>query len=270
MQNYHANLKLKIAGLLAASVAFLPATSQAEDDAVFSVNIVGFQRLELPVNGFMFASMPFETPNNTLSEIFGTNTLRKSSFLASTDKIIIYDPLSFEYQRWAQRTDGIFYKANNATEWSERIAGDPVVPRGGGFWIASASGTATNTITFVGNIVSDPSTVVDLVAGIQIVGYPFSTEFSLANTEGLVASGASKSSFLAQTDRITVYDPKTSLYQRYALRGDGIWYKANDAAEWGLRIAAEEIIPAGSAFWYEARNGFAWEEPNPYIEVFQD
>jgi hypothetical protein len=256
---------------LTALLAISPIISHADEDAVFSVNVVGFQKMELPIDGrFRFASMPFNAGDSTLLDIFGTNSLRRSAFLSAADKVILYDNSEGTYQRWAQRPDGLFYKANNATEWGAQQSGNPVITRGQGFWLASASGTQTNIITLVGDVVMNPTSLIDLAAGFQIVAYPFSSDFNLEETAGLTNSGAAASAFLSLTDRLSLYDPETGTYQRYALFTDGKWYKANDASEWGQKIPATQTLPAGSAFWYEAKNAFSWSENNPYNELFED
>lgn len=248
---------------------FVTHSTRADDNSVYSVNIVGFQQIELPPDGgSRLTSAPFNSGGNTLLDVFGTNSLRQSNFLVDCDKVTIYDPDTQTYQRWAQWIDGNFYKANTASEWSLGQAGNPEIPVGTGFWLTSA-GTSSepHPITLAGDVVTAATQLVALVEGFQIVGYPFSSDMDLANTPDLVASGASSSGFLIDADRITVYDPSTTSYQRYALWTDGNWYKANDASEWAAGVPADELILSGSAFWYEAKSAFEWLETNPYSGV---
>jgi hypothetical protein len=264
MQNYHANLKLKIAGLLAASVAFLPATSQAEEDAVFSVNIVGFQKQDLPPSGqFVLASVPFETGDPaTLLSVFGTNTLRQNNNIGLCDRIILYDALTQTYQTWAQWTNGNFYRANNLSQWQAVIfgntPGNPEVPIGTGFWILSS---ATNIINFVGNVVMVDQQVVPISTGLALLGYPFSSAVSIADL-GLVSSGATANNNYGLADQISIYE--NGAYRTYALRA-GKWYEANSLANWRQEIEADFELQPGQGFFYRAQSAFSWTENNPYL-----
>jgi hypothetical protein len=267
MQNYHANLKLKIAGLLAASVAFLPATSQAEDDAVFSVNIVGFQKQDLPPSGqFVLASVPFETGDPaTLLSVFGTNSLRQANNPTLCDRIILFDATSQTYQTWAQWTDGNFYRANNLSQWQADIQsnnpGNPEIPAGTGYWMLSSSSSATNSITYVGNVVMTDQQVVAMPVGLDIRGYPFSSAVSIADI-GFVSSGAAGNNNYLLADQISIYE--NGAYRTYALRA-GKWYEANSLANWQQAIEADFELQPGQGFFYRARSAFSWTENNPYL-----
>jgi len=270
MQNYHANLKLKIAGLLAASVAFLPATSQAEEDAVFSVNIVGFQRQELPnAGGVILSAPPFRAAEaNTLLDIFGTNTLKQSLSLFLCDQVILFDASRQVYERWAQSTDGKFYRANSLQEWNIGIEGNPVVPLGQGYWIRSASDASPDrSVTYVGNIILDEELSVEIVSGLQIISYPFSSNIDLQET-AFGQSGAAQSDSLFLADSISVFE--AGAYSNYRLAADGVWYKANSLSEWNQGIVATRTINAGDAVFYRARQAFTWSETNKYLNSVQD
>ncbi|MDD3276174.1 MAG: hypothetical protein PHP93_03875 [Kiritimatiellales bacterium] len=249
-------------------VSGLASVSPAQS-TVASANILGYTKINLAPGGkFRLISASFETAEtNTLSSIFGTNQLAQSDFLAGCDIISMWDPATSKYQRWAQWTDGKFYKANDAAQWGNIIEGDPEVPMGCGFWIASAgSSTETNTILISGNVVSVSTQEVAIVQNYQMISYPFSSSIALNETT-FRENGGSASDFLAGCDKISVWTGNG--YQRYALWTDGKWYKANNAAEWGQIILATNIINLGEGVWYEAVTGFTWSETNRYSQVFE-
>jgi len=269
MQNYHANLKLKIAGLLAASVAFLPATSQAEEDAVFSVNIVGFQRQELPDAGQLILSAPpFRVgQTNTLLGVFGTNSLQKSDTLTQCDRIILFDSVGQKYNTWAQAADGKFYRANTLSEWNNgTFTGDPDIPQGEGFWIRSAS--SGRSLNYVGNVAIDDSVSIELRAGLHILAYPFSSEVNVQELG--FSSSASRSDLLTSADRLSIFE--NGSFRTYALASDGLWYSANTLSEWNDLNAqpAQLVINPGEAFFYTARQPFTWVETNKYYNLMME
>ena len=161
--------KLLLPTILTAGLLSLSATAQ---ESVHSVNIVGFQKVDLqPSSGMQILAVPFSREHNTLLDVFGTNSLRQSDFLAGCDRIILYDNELQTYQRWAQWTDGKFYRADNLTTWNAGIEGNPEIPVGTGFWVISASTPDTNTLVFAGDVVGGETQGLPLNEGLQLIGY---------------------------------------------------------------------------------------------------
>lgn len=261
--------KSLLCAVAAVTVCSFLATAHA-DDSVYSVNVVGFQKKELPPAGeFILSAPPFEKGQPaTLLSIFGTNTLKQNDVLLNCDRIVMHDPDEQTYQAWAQWTDGVFYKANNAAEWAAGIAGNPEVPTGTGFWIVSASDSAPErAITYAGDVVFADSQSVGIIEGFQILAYPFSSDILLQDTS-FFDDGAANNDVMLLCDRVHVY--RDGSYQAYALWTDGQWYKANNAAEWAAGILATNMLSAGEGFFYEARASITWAETNKYLGALSE
>jgi len=233
--------------------------------SVSSANIVGYVKVELEPQGkFHMLAYNFESGESspkTLQDILGTNQLRQSDFLIECDKVVIWETDTQRYQRWAQWTDGNFYKANNASEWSQSIIGNPSVPQGSAFWVVSAGTSETNSIVFSGDVVLAETNSIEIIEGFQMISYPFSSDAALKDLRFL-QSGASASDFLVACDKISVWEGDR--YQRYALWTDGKWYKADNAAQWNESIEADINISLGSGVFYIGVEPFTWIEQKPY------
>ena len=254
----------KTAVLLIAGAA-LAAASYAQT-TVSSANIVGYSKVDLEPGGkYILATCNFETgATNTLLSIFGTNQLTQSDFYINCDRVFLWDTSTQRYQAWAQWTNGVFYKANNNAEWSQATSGNPEVPVGKGFFISS--GNASNTIYLSGDVIAVEEQNINIVEGYQILGGPFSSDIDLQETS-FANSGASADNFYINCDRVHIWEGNR--YQAYALWTNGVWYKANNNAEWAASIAATNTISLSQGFFYEAKRPITWREENPYISKIQ-
>lgn len=233
----------------------------AQAQTVSAANIVGYKKLTLQPGGkYYLASCNFQTgTTNTLLSIFGTDKLTQDNSYVNCDRIFVWNSATQTYQAWAQWTDGVFYKANNLAEWNAGISGNPVVPLGTGFFISS--GNVSNTLIFSGDAVQVETKAVPVTTGYQIMGFPFSSDIALQNTS-FFASGAAADNSYVNCDRVHVWTG--SGYQAYAVWTDGVWYKANNLAEWNAGIAASNTISMGEGFFYEAKAPITWNQSNPY------
>lgn len=233
---------------------------------VTSINVVGFVKKELPAGGIILTTCNFDPVGggtSTLLSVFGTNQLRQDANPLNCDRVILWDPVEMKYQVWAQYTDGKFYKANSMEEWNQGIEGNPEIPPGVGFWLVAGIGAPTRNIVFMGQVVDVAVQSVSIVAGPQIVAYPFTCDIALQDMD-MPNDGATGSSNPLAADRILVW--LGDRYQVYALYdGDGKWYKANTMEEWNQGILADNIIKMGEGFWYIAQSGFTWTEDSKYL-----
>lgn len=256
-------MSLALTGLLAATVA------HAASNEVYSVNVVGFQKMQIQPNTFYLTACNFEAgSSNTLLDIFGTDMLTQNDNYGLCDRVLVYDNATQTYQAWAQWTDGVFYKANTMTEWNLSIAGNPVLPIGSGFFLVCGA-SSSNTVTYVGDVVMDQSNSVVLKPGFQVVSYPFSSDIALQDT-ALVDCGAIANDNYGAADRIMVY--QNGSYQTYAPWTDGVWYKANSMDEWNQSIAATNVIKAGEGIFYYrvGSSNLTWTETNKYLQSLQN
>jgi len=247
-------------GLVAGTV-FAAATNTAT-----SVNAVGFVNKTLQPNKWILATCNFQKVGggtNTLLDVFGTNQLAQNDALLLCDRVILWNSSTQTYQTWAQYTDGVFYKANNDTEWASSVAGNPEIPLGTAMWLVPGSGLVENkNVTFAGEVVSAPTQNVSIVSGWQMMGYPFSSDIKLQDTK-FSANGAASNDALLLCDRVVVWLGST--YKTYALYTDGSWYNANNDTEWAASVLATNTLQLGEGFWYVAQSSIVWSEDCKYL-----
>lgn len=253
---------IAIATILAAVGA-----SYAQDE-VYSVNIVGFSKVGLPAGGnAAMVACNFEAGGtNTLTAIFGDDQLTQDNNYNNCDKVAVFDPTTQTYQQWAQWTDGVFYKANDLVEWNSGIAGDPEIPLGSGVWLKTPAGASPRDIVMSGDVVSDGAITNQLVSGLQIVSFPYSSDIAMQDTS-FFDDGAAADNNYNNCDKISIWEGDS--FQQYAVWTDGVWYKANDLAQWNEGVAATNNIQVGQAFFYKAQSGFLWSETNRYASAFE-
>ncbi|MCU0857798.1 MAG: hypothetical protein MUC65_05270 [Pontiellaceae bacterium] len=253
--------------LLAAVIAsMVGGAAFAQTNVVTSANVVGYSKVSLEAGGkYTMSTCNFETgATNTLLSIFGTNQLTQSDSYGDCDRIFVWNAGTQTYQAWAQWTDGVFYKANDLDEWNQAISGNPAIPVGQGFFIAS--GSVSNTVYFSGDVVAVSTQSVSVVAGYQILANPFTCDIALQATTFADCGAASDDSY-GNCDRIYVWNG--SAYQAYALWTDGNWYKANDLDEWNQGIMATNTIALSQGFFYEAKAPITWVSTNTYLSAIQ-
>ena len=267
-------LMIQTTAILIFTTAFLLGMpAQAQTNSVYSVNIVGFQQAELdgPSKLFMMAA-PFESGDQTLVDIFGTNSLVQSGTPAGADKIRYWDNAEQKYVSVAQ-FQNVFYRLDATGNYIlPPLEDNAVIPFGRGFWIdTSGSMSGERAITLSGDVVLDEQMSVDIVPGLQIIAVPFSQGLALQDMSFL-ASGATAGSAPGGADQIRVWNVEEQQYTSYALFvNDGKWYRLDENDNWELppQEAVYTFSP-GEAFWYFARNSFTWTEESPYANLTLD
>ena len=238
----------------------------ANTNTASSVNAVGFVNKTMEPNKWILATCNFQKVGggtNTLLDVFGTSQLAQNDSVPLCDIVILWDVAQAKYQAYAQWTDGVFYKANDITEWGASIAANPEIPVGTAMWIVPSSALASNkTITLAGEVVSVATQTLAVASGWQLMGYPLTCDVPLQNT-GFAASGAAKNDSVPLCDVVITW--VSDHYQAYALWTDNQWYKANDITEWGNSILATNTITLGEGFWYIAKNDITLTEVSPYV-----
>jgi len=242
----------------------------AHAQTVGSANIMGYTKITVPASGWVMVGYNFDVNDGaTLSDAFGTNQLAQHDFNpALCDRVVLWSTNTLVYQTWAQKTDGVFYKANDFGQFFSGDTGtvaDITVTPGMGMWVVNSG--EEKTLLFSGDIVALQTQTVSIASGWQIASYPLTCETTFANTD-LVNSGAAAHDFNpALCDRISVWNG--SSYQTYAPKTDGIWYKANDFGEFFAGTPATNSISLGDAFWYIAQSDMTWAESNKYYSAIQ-
>lgn len=238
-------MSMALTGLLAATVA------HAASNEVYSVNVVGFQKLDARSNGFMMVNVPFDAASNTLDGIIGTQLVgHKSSLYA--DNIMIWDPVTQSYSTYFKKTDNLWYdSANGLRATNVYITSDM------GMWVRNRQAT-NQQVTLVGDVVDDSVITNVLLEGYNLVSYPFSSEINI-NDSCLTNGYGHKSSLYA--DNIMLWDDAAQAYNTYFLKTDKKWYDASNGI-----LTTNTTIGQGKGFWFRRRGAgdLNWVEQKPY------
>ncbi|MBU1909221.1 MAG: hypothetical protein KJ726_04160 [Verrucomicrobia bacterium] len=225
-----------------------PAFAQSE---VYSVNVVGFQKLTAVSSGFTMVSTPFEKSSNNLDNVIGPQlTGGKSEGVA--DQINLWDQSLQRYQTyWLKAADSYWYDLSGLRATNVYLNPDD------GFYIRNRA--VTNRVVVVsGDVPADDIITNVLVPGFSLVSYPFSTAINI-NNSGLTNGKSGKSEGVA--DQATLWNSGTAKYDTYWLKStDRKWYNLSGT------LATNVYVGAGVGFFYRNRDSvnFNWVEARPY------
>jgi len=232
-------------------MSLLAVSAMGQSGEVYSLNVVGFQKINASSQGLTMVSTPFaRAPSNTLDDVIGDQLYgHKSSLYA--DNITLWDVTAQEYINYTLKPDGLWYDFDNNRATNTSIT--PLL----GFWVDNKQKLSNEIFVVSGDVVDDPVVTNSLVVGLSLVSYPFSTEINI-NSSGLTNGYAHKSSLYA--DNLTVWDDSSQSYKSYSLKTDHKWYDFNN------NLATDVVVGAGKGFWYENRGAttFEWVETRPY------
>lgn len=242
----------------------------ASSQTTVGSDIVGYTKITMPAAGWLMVGHNFDAGSEkTLYDVFGTNQLSQHNYNPGLcDQVILWNTNTLSYQAWAQKTNGIFYKANDMGQFISGNTGtvsEITVKAGMGMWLVNSG--AQKTIIFSGNVVSAQTQMVSIASGWQILSYPLTCSSTISETD-LVKSGAATHNYNpGLCDQIIRWEG--SSYQAYAPKTNGIWYKANSMGEFLAGTPATNPVPTGEGFWYVAQNSISWAESNKYYGVIQ-
>jgi len=254
-------LSVIVCGCILASVA------SAQTGEVYSLNVVGFQKVNAPgASGstkLQIAGTPFEAANDKLDSVIGPQ-LTGQDAPGSSDNVILFNPTNQQYETYfiAGGIGDPQYDGKWFTE-DAQFASNALVPPGRGFWIRSRQ-AVTQTVVFAGDVVSASALTNRVYAGLQLLSYPYSTAILLNNTT--FSNGAVGSDAPGASDNILLWNASNQSYVTYFIAGgigdpqyDGKWF-TEDA-----QPATNVYLQPGQGFWYRHRgSGFSWVEQKPY------
>lgn len=226
-----------------------------------TMGVVGVTRVQKPASGLNLVGNNFGDSSSTLNEITPVSQFNGSFLIGNADKIYVWDVSITNYVVYAVYESGATKEWRNANSFYG-AAVDPVIPVGSAFWLES-SGSAVNDNLFVsGDVVVSQFVTNQVVLGLQLLAYPFSSDISLNDSS--LKENATGSFLIGNTDKIYTWDLSNTNYAVYAL------YESGPTKEW--RDANSFYSPAGAAdvwlgqgFWYEAKSDFTWVESNKYF-----
>ena len=256
--------------LTAALAGIIASAALADSNVVSSANVVGYVQKDLIPGQYMLVGVSFTADGEdpTLKEVVGTNQLTASANYLTADRVVLWNTNSSTYQAYATyNADNEFYPCNTKTEWDNAtVPQNPIVPVGTGFWIIPASdASATNALSFSGDVVAVETNTLNLLAGHQMVSYPFSCEQAIKdlNTNNLTANA----NYLL-ADRVGVWEGDH--YQYYGLYTDWKWYPCNTKDEWdNATVETDRAIELGEGFWFIAQADKTLSETNKYFDALQ-
>ena len=240
-----------VSAVTCAVVACIATGAFAQTGEVYSLNVVGFEKVTAPSNGLIMVSTPFSRSPNTLDDVIGSQ-LKAGKTDISADNILTWDQPSQSYLTyWLNQNDHKWHALDGSLATNANLT-TPM-----GFWIQSRSGT--NEIAVVsGDVVSSSVVTNPLLVGLNMVSYPFSTTIDI-NNSALTNGKAGKTDISA--DNIVMWNSSNQVYITF-------WLNQNDRKWHGLdgSVATNVTVGAGKGFWYQNRNStlFNWVEAKPY------
>lgn len=205
--------------------------------AAESLNAVGYITISIPGGGnWVQVATPFDrTGGNpmTLDDTFGDNFPNETT-------LQFYTETDYEVFNYIQ---GTWYNTSMA------FAADYEIPRGGGCWLKTPSGTEAIDLKIAGQVPDDdpPLNTIVLDPGWNIFSFGFPTETPIEDANLLASNW----------DRIQLFVTGSGYQQLTYIAGD--WYNAD-------MTLAEFSFQPGQAYWYynDSDSSLTWDQPQLY------
>lgn len=262
----------RIALLSTVALAGLLATNALAETTVTGQNWVGYVKLPTPPPGDLaMIGVNFEGVGNQngegipLNEFFNTESLVDNQLQwALRDLVLLWDPVELKYNSYRYHDGNFHLLVDPAT--NTYIESNPIVMPGEALWLRSpTSGTRMGELYALGQVNLSSKVDITVHEGIQLMSYPYPVDMDfndLLERDKLnwIVSGATANPLQAlSSDSISVFEDGS--YRTFYLRPDNEWVERID----NQNVTVDNIvIPAGTAFWYRARNGFTLELQRPF------
>ena len=230
--------------------------SPAQAAEVVSSNIVGYQRLSIPANGYALLANPFVEVGTGSTDPVGyaingmfaddVDNSNAGNSGASGDVIQTWDTATQGYNTWfysSRITGGAWADAS-----TPRVAATDTFEFGDGYWYLNR-GSEPFDITVSGEVSTKEVEVTLAANGYTLVCNPFPVDLPL-NSENIdwSAAGSTAGNSGASGDVIQTWDTETQGYNTWFFSSritGGAWADASTP-----RVPTTEAIPAGQGFWY--------------------
>jgi len=241
----------KLGLLVCAGIGIAAGAAMAQSGEVYSLNIVGFQKVTRASGGMTMVSTPFWKATPPVQEVVGTQLVGgKNSGVA--DNILVWNKTNQTYAT---------YWLNNSGVWSDMSglpATNAMLTPDMGFWVRNRR-TSNQTVVVSGDVTDDAVVTNVLFSGMNLVSYPFSTDIDI-NLSGLTNGKSGKNS--AGADNISIWNAVTQSYGTYWLNNSRQWCDLGGTPVSGVKVGS------GVGFWYRNRNTntafITWVEVRPY------
>jgi len=247
---------------LIAGVAF------ADSNVVSSANVVGYVQIDKPTAGLQL--MGINWVDSALDDLTSMDQFTGDAAIGQADKITAWDAETQTYVKYALFSDVPY--GGSTTEWRSFTnffgpAVNPVLYSGSAVWITSPNAPSNIALTVSGDVVQEQYITNSIVAGLQMLATPFTSDTTLSNLN-FIASGAIGDAAIGQADKITVWDTDAQAYVKYSLFSDVPY--GGSTTEWRsftnfFGTAVNPTLDLGKGFWYTAQSNFNWVVETPYL-----
>jgi hypothetical protein len=247
--------------ILGALVAMVLVPGLALGQTAYSVNVVGFQKVELQDQDFAMGGMPFIPGDPDIQEVIGPQLTAKAG-AAAADNIWLWDLSGQTYQQlFLKKSAGGIGTDLWVTAVGEAIATNEIYD--GSAFFLDENRSLTQTVVVVGDVVEDGVITNVIVPGFNMVAYPFSADAAINDLtfdNGRAKAGA------AAADNIWLWDVPAQTYLQFFLKknagGTGTDQWVNAVGE----TFATNVITTGNGFFYESKNtqNVEWVQARPY------
>ena len=220
----------------------------AASNEVNSVNVVGFQNLDIASEGYTMVAAPFNslTGSNSVSEMIG-DALTQGNTKAEADNILFFDPVEQKYITIWKSPIGWLNNVTPTTQefWTAR-----------GFWVRTSQ-SSNQILNVAGDVPLANSTTQTVFEGYNLVAYPYPANVVLTNTD--LHAKATQGNTKLQADNLMKYDSAEQKYKSYWKSPIG-WLD-------NVTPVPDLELKQGEAFFFLRRTGngsFSWVENRPY------
>jgi hypothetical protein len=206
-----------------AAAALLVASAALAETNVLSQNAVGYIKVEAGANQYKLIGSVFNPleENATVASVLGTNDVPAGT------RVFLFNQSSQTYvQELMHSTLG----------W---LPGTNIIEVGDGMWLVSPS---DKTFYMMGEVPANTTNNVDVVAGYQLLTFPYPTGIAITNTF--------LNTIAKPGDRVFTFDG-TNYHQ--ALKHSTLGW-----------LPADFTLNPGEGFWYTTSSNFTWQETKPY------
>ena len=246
-------------------LAGLVSASFGQSGEVYSLNVVGFQKVTAPASRLQISATPFDQANPNIDSAVGAQ-LTGSDAYGVSDNILLWNVQGQAYSNYfiaggvGEPYDGHWFTPalQPATNFPANLY------PGRAFWIRSRQ-AFTQTVVFAGSLVSANCVTTRIPSGLSLLGYPYSAAIKLNDTA--FSNGACGGDSFGSSDNILKWDAERQMFVNYFLAGDvGLpEYNWKWIIPQGLVVASNVYLQPGEGFWYRHRgSGFDWVETRPY------
>ncbi|MDD3604751.1 MAG: hypothetical protein PHD86_06160 [Kiritimatiellae bacterium] len=245
--------------LFAAALLAAPAFAQ---DAVYSLNVVGFQKVAAVPTALTLAGNPFESPDPELNSLISTQLTAGASFGAA-DKILKWDADSQTYVKYYLRNNA---RAGVVNKWV--LSTDEGIPTTNvflnsddGFFIQTVA-SSTQQVVMVGDVVNDPEIQKSIPAALSLHSFPYSAPIAIKDMN---MTNATAGASFGASDKLMVWDEAQQQYIKYYFRNNA---RAGVVNKWVLStdegVETTDVINPNDGFWIQALSQFQWVAKRPY------